>query len=164
MKRVVAETDKKGSWVELQTGLGTWLQVEIQGNQLKPLHVEVVAQRGCRVPMDLGDTQYVTENALSILLWMTLLWAEAWAGWSPGCPSKLSCGCQLFSHSENNRSLWTWPQKWKITIHQSRKPPARSLFKFESELEAVFESYMNQFRPLIVFHQNTLMHQNTLIY
>lgn len=67
MKRVVAET------VELQTGLGTWLQVEIQGNQLKPLHVEVVAQRGCRVPMDLGDTQYVTENALSILLWMTLL-------------------------------------------------------------------------------------------
>lgn len=54
--------------------------------------------------------------------------------------------------------------KKKNTIHQSRKPPTRSLFKFESELEAVFESYMSQFRPLIVFHQNTLMHQSTLIY
>lgn len=62
MKGVLAETAKNAAGLKY---LGTWLQMEVQGNQLKdqkiPFHVEVVAQRCCRAPMDLGDPQCVTE-------------------------------------------------------------------------------------------------------
>lgn len=41
------------------------------------------------------------------VFWVTLLWAEAWAGCSPGSPSNLTYYCQLF---------WEWQIPLNLTI------------------------------------------------